>query len=83
MIKLDATKLPPSTAPCTLVFLDPPYGMGLGTKALMATNATGWIAPDALIVLEENSAQPAPRGFRSLDSRRYGDTWITVFEVSP
>lgn len=82
LIKSDAAKLPPVTAPCTLVFIDPPYGMGLGIKAMTAALASGWIAPDALIVLEENSAQPAPRGFHALDSRRYGDTWITIFEVS-
>lgn len=82
LVKSDAMKLPPVTTPCTLVFIDPPYGMGLGPKAMTAALASGWIAPDALIVLEENGAQPAPRGFQSLDSRRYGDTWITIFEVS-
>ncbi len=82
MIKSDALKLPPTTTPCSLVFIDPPYGMGLGIKAMTSALAAGWIAKDALIVLEENSAQPAPRGFTSRDSRRYGDTWITLFEVS-
>ncbi|MCO4843878.1 MAG: 16S rRNA (guanine(966)-N(2))-methyltransferase RsmD [Yoonia sp.] len=82
VLKADATKLPPISIPCTLVFLDPPYGKGLGLKAMVAALGAGWIAPDALIVLEENSAQPAPRGFRTLDSKRYGETWITLLEVS-
>ena len=82
LVKADATKLPPVKKPCSLVFIDPPYGMGLGIKAMTEALASGWISPDALIVLEESNAQPAPRGFRSLDSRRYGDTWITLFEIS-
>ncbi|WP_458791549.1 16S rRNA (guanine(966)-N(2))-methyltransferase RsmD [Yoonia sp. MH D7] len=82
LIKADALKLPPVTTPCSLIFVDPPYGMGLGIKAMTAALKAGWVAKDALIVLEENSAQPAPRGFTSRDSRRYGDTWITLFEVS-
>lgn len=82
VLKADASKLPPVSTPCTLVFLDPPYGKGLGIKAMVAALSAGWIAPDALIVMEENSAQPAPRGFRTLDCKRYGETWITMFEVS-
>ena len=72
----DASKLPQGE-PCQLVFLDPPYGQDLGGKALLAAKATGWIAPDALIVWEESRAQIAPRGFTSLDQRRYGDTWVS------
>lgn len=81
LVKSNALMLPACTAPCSLIFIDPPYGKGLGIKAMTAALAAGWIAKDALIVLEESSAQPAPRGFKSLDSRRYGDTWITLFEV--
>ena len=80
LIASNATRLP-AGAPCDLVFLDPPYGQGLGGKALAAAQANGWIAPEALIVWEETSAQPAPRGFTSLDSRRYGDTWVTFLRA--
>jgi 16S rRNA (guanine966-N2)-methyltransferase len=62
-----------------LVFLDPPYGKNLGEKALGAARAGGWLAADALVVFEEN--QPvAPGGFTVLDSRRYGDTHVTLLE---
>lgn len=81
-IKSDALKLPTAPNPCSLIFIDPPYGMGLGVTAMVAALAKGWIAKDAMVVLEESSAQPAPRGFKSRDSRRYGDTWISLFEVS-
>lgn len=76
LLGTDATKLPPGQ-PCDLIFLDPPYGQDLGGKALQAAKAMGWIASDALIIWEENTAQIAPQGFVSLDQRRYGDTWIS------
>ena len=43
-----------------LVFADPPYGKGLGARALASAVAGGWIAPGALIVWEESAPQPAP-----------------------
>ena len=84
LIRRDARKLPPcDTAPATLVFLDPPYGKAMGAPALASAMTNGWIAPDALIVWEENSPQPAPEGFAPLDSRRYGDTTVTLLEPAP
>jgi 16S rRNA (guanine966-N2)-methyltransferase len=65
-------------APFDLVFLDPPYGKGLGEKALAAAIEGGWIAPDALILWEENSAPTPPATCEQLDQRRYGDTVITI-----
>ena len=77
VINRDALRLGvPSKHPATLVFLDPPYGSELGAKSLAA--ASDWMAPDALVVWEENAEQPAPQGFEHLESRRYGDTWITI-----
>ncbi|MEL6573554.1 MAG: 16S rRNA (guanine(966)-N(2))-methyltransferase RsmD [Pseudomonadota bacterium] len=70
-------RLPKATTPCALIFADPPYGKGLGQTALTQAAGSGWIAPDALIILEEGTALPAPVGFTQLDQRRYGDTWIT------
>ena len=62
----------------TLVFIDPPYGKGLGEKALTGLARGGWLAPDALVVLEE--AQDAeitlPQPFRAEDTRRYGDSQV-------
>ena len=81
LIARDATRLPANEgAPFDLVFLDPPYGKGLGDKALITAMAQGWIAPDALIVWEEASAQTAPDGFDLLERRRYGDTHITLLQ---
>ncbi|MCG3269374.1 16S rRNA (guanine(966)-N(2))-methyltransferase RsmD [Yoonia sp. I 8.24] len=81
LISADAMQLPAGTA-CGLVFLDPPYGHALGAKALASAKAAGWIAPGALIVWEENTAQIAPPGFSTRDQRRYGDSWVTFLEAN-
>ncbi|MCF6234340.1 MAG: 16S rRNA (guanine(966)-N(2))-methyltransferase RsmD [Rhodobacteraceae bacterium] len=81
LIRTDATRLGTNPgAPCDLVFLDPPYGKGLGEKALGAAQAGGWLGDDALIVWEDSSPQPAPKGYLLQDQRRYGDTWISILE---
>ena len=71
----------PDGKPCGLVILDPPYGLGLGLTALRTARAKGWIAAGTVIVWEERTAQIAPQGFKALDARRYGDTWITLMEA--
>lgn len=82
VIGSDATRLPTASAPATLVFLDPPYGKALGERALGAVQSAGWIAPETLVVWEENAPQPAPEGFDLLDTRRYGDTTVTMLEAA-
>tara|TARA_R100000322_G_scaffold21648_4_gene14317 strand:- start:45525 stop:46088 length:564 start_codon:yes stop_codon:yes gene_type:complete len=83
LITRNATRLGVSPAtPATLVFLDPPYGKGLGEKALAAAMEGGWIAPGALVVWEESSPLTLPPGVTQLDARRYGDTTITLCEVT-
>lgn len=83
LIGRDATRLGPNpAAPFDLVFLDPPYGKGLGDRALDAARAGGWIAPGALVVWEESAPVPPPDGYGVLDQRRYGDTWITILEAA-
>ncbi|MFP4326592.1 MAG: 16S rRNA (guanine(966)-N(2))-methyltransferase RsmD [Paracoccaceae bacterium] len=84
LLRRDARRLGPcSEAPFDLVFLDPPYGKALGEQALRAAREDGWIAPDALVVWEENSPVTAPEGFELLDSRRYGDTTISFLRAQP
>ena len=79
VIARDATRLPPCQSdPANLVFLDPPYGKELGQRALRSAVNGSWLAPGALIVWEENAPQTAPEGFKFLDSRRYGDTTVTL-----
>lgn len=73
----DATDLGEKPAglsdPFDLVFLDPPYGRGLGERALARLGAGGWIAPGALAVFECGAEEtPATPGYETLDQRRYG-----------
>ena len=81
VLKRDATRLPEGT-PHDLIFLDPPYGKGLGEKALAAAIKSGWVADGALIVWEDNVPVIPPAGVTQLDSRRYGDTVITICEYA-
>lgn len=78
IFRRDAALLGPmgTGQPFGLVFADPPYGQGLGEKALAAAGAGGWLEPDALAVLEEAASAPfaLPPGFVLDDERRGGDT---------
>lgn len=86
LLKRDATDLGSveRIKPSGLVFVDPPYGKGLGEKAIASALAGGWVAPEALIVLEERRdvSIEAPSGTRIVDRREYADTAITFLEVA-
>lgn len=82
VIRRDATKLGPNAgARHSLVFLDPPYGKGLGETALIEALAQGWMAPDAMVVWEDSTAPKVPPGFDLADQRRYGETIVTLLKV--
>ena len=53
-----------------LVFADPPYGKGLGERALRSARAGGWLLPGALCVVEEAAAAPFEAGPGFLGGRR-------------
>jgi 16S rRNA (guanine966-N2)-methyltransferase len=65
-----------------LVFLDPPYGKGLGEAALTAARKGGWLAPEAMVVWEEGAAPLVPEGFAPVDQRKYGDTVVTLLRAA-
>jgi len=74
----DATDLGPAhpVEPFSLVFLDPPYRMGLADKAVASLRDGGWLTEGALLVVEEAKAASfaAPEGFEELERRAYDDT---------
>ncbi|MEZ5827288.1 MAG: 16S rRNA (guanine(966)-N(2))-methyltransferase RsmD [Hyphomicrobiales bacterium] len=82
----DATRLGPAgnVAPFDLVFCDPPYGKGLGERALAAATDGGWVTAEAIAVLEERAgiAPVWPPVFQEIDRRRYGDTEIAIASAS-
>lgn len=81
ILRRDATRLGASARVFDLVFLDPPYGKGLGARALAAAREGGWLAPGAVVVWEEGSPQDVPQGFERLDVRVYGDTHILILRA--
>jgi 16S rRNA (guanine966-N2)-methyltransferase len=54
----DATRPPKADMACDLVFLDPPYGEGLGAAALTALDQAGWLTANALVVVEADRTLP-------------------------
>ena len=65
---------------CNLVFLDPPYRKALAPPALAALAGAGWLAPGALVAVEQEAGEALmpPEGFAPLDERRYGRTRFTI-----
>lgn len=82
VMALDATRLGRCpTPPFDLVFLDPPYGRGLGELALAGALAGGWLAPGAIVVWEEGAAVAPPAGLTLLDARRYGAATVSILRA--
>ena len=80
VVARDATRLGRNPGPpFGLVFLDPPYGRGLGEKAVASALSGGWVAPGGLVVWEEGVNQAPPPGLTRLDQRRYGETMIAIY----
>jgi 16S rRNA (guanine966-N2)-methyltransferase len=82
----DATHLgplPPDEA-FSLVFCDPPYGKGLAARALASALKGGWLAPRALVIVEEKAGAEGivPDAFKIIETRDYGET-ILVFAEAP
>ncbi|MBC9207667.1 16S rRNA (guanine(966)-N(2))-methyltransferase RsmD [Roseomonas aerophila] len=82
VLPVDATRPPRAKAPCSLVFLDPPYAKDLVPRALAALGAAGWIAPSALICAETGRDEdPALPDFTLLAERTHGAARILVLRA--
>jgi 16S rRNA (guanine966-N2)-methyltransferase len=84
LFRRDATRLGTAGTmqPFSLLFADPPYGKGLGERALTAAIEGNWLTEDALCVVEEAAdfRFAAGAGFDLIDERRYGDTAIRFLQ---
>jgi 16S rRNA (guanine966-N2)-methyltransferase len=73
--------------PFDLVFLDPPYAVGVGLLAgLLARLADGALAPGATVVVEAAARSEAPvwpPGLLAEAPRRYGDTALHLAVWAP
>ena len=81
--KRDATDLGSCApqSPFELVFVDPPYGQGLGEKALRALVDGGWVAAGGLVVLEEGEGVVVGEfaGLTLVDTRVYGAACVRIY----
>lgn len=82
LFRRDATRMGDvgTIEPFDLVFADPPYGRGLGEKALASLREGGWLKPGALVVMEEAAAAEfaPPAGFDLVETREFGDTRLYI-----
>ena len=80
LFRRDATRLGPAAPnePFSLVFCDPPYGKGLGERALGSCANGGWLAKDTLVVVEEagDATVKWPEGFALIEARDYGEAQV-------
>ncbi|MGD9783172.1 MAG: 16S rRNA (guanine(966)-N(2))-methyltransferase RsmD [Hyphomicrobiaceae bacterium] len=78
----DAIDLGPAgnITPFDLAFIDPPYGQGLGDKALASLMLGGWLRPGAIAVLEEarGNVVSLALGLEEIDRRAWGDTEVRI-----
>jgi 16S rRNA (guanine966-N2)-methyltransferase len=79
----DATRLGRAAPlqPFALAFLDPPYRRGLATAALGSLAAGGWLAPAAVVVIEEAASETieAPAALSLIERRDYGETQVGFY----
>ena len=84
----DATKLriEPNNlrGPFTHVFIDPPYGKGLGAPVLRKLKAQSLLIENAVIMYEMGNDEPDPeiKGFNIRDIRQWGKAKVVFLEVS-
>jgi len=85
VIRADATRPPTTREGCDLAFLDPPYRSGLAAPALAALAEAGWLNPGAVATVELAGTEDldAPRGFETIDERRYGAAKIVILRYRP
>lgn len=65
-----------------LIFMDPPYGRQLGASLLDVLASNGWLAPQALIVVEADQNSPEPidaARFECLSEKSYGRILVRYY----
>ena len=68
-----------------LVFLDPPYSKNIAPSWVVETASREWLSPTARIVIETAKTSDLPlsfSGFSRVIARVYGDTKITIYELT-
>jgi 16S rRNA (guanine966-N2)-methyltransferase len=85
----DGTEMGPlgtgAGGPFDLAFLDAPYRQGLTERAMASLVRGGWLVQNALVVAETAADEmlSASPDFKLFDRRRYGETAVHTFGISP
>ena len=74
----------PQWLPYSLIFLDPPYFEKLLSPTLQSLRTGGWLAEDAIIVIEHDAKEKVeiPNEFEVIDQRRYGRALIELLRAT-
>ncbi len=77
VIRADATKELPTLCKDSfdLIFIDPPYGKGLGQQTLKILEKCELLSQETLIILEESQQINFIENFTIQDCRRYGGSY--------
>jgi 16S rRNA (guanine966-N2)-methyltransferase len=80
-----AKALPRLTGPYTLVVADPPYEYDRAESELAGVIERGLLAEDGVVVVEHSKRHEWPEtlaGLRKVDTRKYGDTRVSLYRRS-
>ena len=80
----DGTNLGKAREAYPLVFVDPPYSLKLIEPSLKSLIAGGWLADDAIVVIEydQKDTVTLPESLEQLYERRYGRAIIQVLKYN-
>lgn len=83
-IRADSSNPPPASAPCDLIFMDPPYYKNLALPTLQNALKAGWLSESAVVVVETGAKEHfvLPEGFEAYETRRYSNSRIHIFKRS-
>ncbi|MCE2927664.1 MAG: 16S rRNA (guanine(966)-N(2))-methyltransferase RsmD [Rickettsiales bacterium] len=83
-VQANLSQLPKARREYDVIFIDPPYQQKLLPVALESLRAGGWIAPDAVLVIEHDESETVilPPAFTCVDSRRYGRAMVELIKLS-
>lgn len=81
LVRADATQLPLAKKPCSVLFIDPPYGKDLTGVILLNALKQEWLKPEGVAVVETSAKDAVPEvaGFEIEKNRDYGNTRIVIY----
>jgi 16S rRNA (guanine966-N2)-methyltransferase len=80
VLACDVLRARPGPA-CNLVFLDPPYGKDLVAPAVAALRQGGWLAADAILVVETGRDETLELGLALLAERNHAAARVTIWQA--